>query len=232
MADEQVKADESDAGAAHVPLRAVLYDLDGTVANTTEVIRRSLRYATRHVLHVIFSDAELMADVGIPTSVAMYDYTYDPVTADELAYQFRWCNGQIHDRLIREYPGMRQTLEGVAALGLSQSIVTSKKTHAAHRSLSCLDYQGFFEHVVSADDVEHPKPAPEPCLMGAEQLGLEPTQCAYVGDSPYDIEAGRGAGMTTIGVTWGVLPNRMRAAEPTYVVDTPAELLDVVRKLV
>ena len=75
---------------------------------------------------------------------------------------------------------------------------------------------------------QHHKPAPEPVIFGAQLLGAEPSACLYVGDSPFDMQAGRDAGCKTVAVTWGMFSRDTLAAEhPDFMVDTFEELIDL-----
>jgi pyrophosphatase PpaX len=86
-----------------------------------------------------------------------------------------------------------------------------------------------FETIVGGDETERHKPDPDPLLLGAERLGAEPAETAYVGDSPFDIRAAKAAGMFAVAVTWGRIHDRTRleAEEPDAIVDTAEELLGV-----
>jgi len=79
--------------------------------------------------------------------------------------------------------------------------------------------------VVGGDETERHKPDPAPLLLGLERLGATPEESAYVGDSPYDMQAARAAGMFGVGVTWGQIHDRDRLADADVVVDRPEELL-------
>lgn len=212
--------------------RAVLYDLDGTVVNTQKVIRTSLRYSTRHVLHTMIDDRRLMAKVGQPTEVEMRDFSQDEHQLTRLVEDFRWCNTLVHDVFISGYPGMEKLLGAVRELGMPQAIVTSKRRAGAQRSLRALGLEGWFELLVCADDVTRPKPHPQPLEKAARQLGVDVRRCLYVGDSPFDIQAGRAAGMATVGITWGMFPEEVAAEKPSKVVDTPLELAGFIREWV
>ena len=84
--------------------------------------------------------------------------------------------------------------------------------------------------LVGADDCEPNKPDPAPVVMGARLLGLEPPECLYVGDSPFDIRAGNAAGCPTVAVLWGMFgEDELRTENPTYVIRTFSELVSLVK---
>lgn len=180
----------------------VLFDLDGTLINTLELIRESMRYATATVLGEALPDDVLMHNVGVPLAVQMKEFSVEH--ADELLVAYRSHNDRVHDALVREYPGVEQALEALAAAGLRMGVVTSKMHSVAQRGLDRFSLGRFFELLVGSDDVEVHKPEPDPLLHAAAVLQVEPGRCAYVGDSPHDMTAARLAGMVAIAATWGV----------------------------
>ena len=90
-----------------------------------------------------------------------------------------------------------------------------------------LPIEHFFDVVVAGDETELHKPHPAPLLLALERVEAEPDDAAYVGDSPYDMQAARAAGMHAVGVTWGRIHDREALADADVVVDTAEELLGV-----
>jgi pyrophosphatase PpaX len=84
----------------------------------------------------------------------------------------------------------------------------------------------YFDVIVTADDTSEHKPKPTPILLALERLGAEPEAAIYVGDSPFDIEAGNAAGTATAAVTWGIFSRAdLQASRPTYVLSRPQEIV-------
>lgn len=180
----------------------MLFDLDGTLLDTLGLIRESMRFATAAVLGEPLPDDVLMRNVGVPLAVQMREFSEEK--ADDLLRTYREHNDRVHDALVREYPGVEQALEWVVASGLKTGVVTSKLRSGAMRGLERFSLDRFFDVVIGADDVDRHKPDPYPLLHAAQVMGLDPRACAYVGDSPHDMTAARGAGMVAISATWGV----------------------------
>lgn len=183
-------------------VECVLFDLDGTLLDTLALIRESMRFATATVLGHPLSDDVLMRNVGVPLIVQMREFSEEK--ADELLLTYREHNNRVHDTMIREYPGVEQALEWVVSSGLKTGVVTSKLRSGAMRGLERFSLERFFDVVIGADDVDRHKPDPYPLLHAAQAIGVDPRVCAYVGDSPHDMTAARGAGMVAISATWGV----------------------------
>ena len=107
--------------------------------------------------------------------------------------------------IFRIFPGVPELLADLRETGLPFGVVTSKRHEAAVRGLATFGLDRAFAMLIGSDDCAAHKPDPGPVLQGCRQLGLRPEECAYVGDSPFDLQAGRGAGCPTAAVLWGCL---------------------------
>lgn len=194
-------------------IKGVLFDLDGTLLDTYQLILSSFRHAVRQVLGRDIPDELLMAKVGQPLVTQMWDFTDDPAEHDELFRAYTDYNAAVHDRLIGMFPGVREAVEKLRGAGCRVGVVTSKRREPALRGLACFDLGGLFEVVVGADDWPEHKPAPGPVRRGCDLLGLDARECAYVGDSPFDIQAGNAAGCTTVAALWGMFDAEALQAE-------------------
>ena len=215
----------------NMPVKAVLFDLDGTLIDTEELLLVSMRYATRTVLGRKIPDEKLMSLVGQPLRTQMEDL--DPGHVEELIDTYRDYCMDIHDEMTREFPGVGEMLHDLGALGVRMGVVTSKMHNFAMQGLNLFGYGACFDVVVGPDDCEGHKPDPEPVIFAAGRLGLPTGECLYVGDSPFDIEAGNRAGCRTIDVLWGMFPKDvLRAQHPTFEAEAPSDVTDIVRALV
>jgi pyrophosphatase PpaX len=203
----------------------VLFDLDGTVVDSGAMILASFRHATKTVLERELSDAELMASFGTPLREQMR--LIDAERADELVDVYRAHNVPLHDEL-EACDGMLDVLSRLKAEGRRLGIVTAKRGSTVELAFGVLPLRAHFDVVVTADDVERHKPAPDPLLAALERLGARPDEAAYVGDSPFDIAAAKAAGVFSVAVTWGGIHSEklLRAEGPDAVVSAPEELLD------
>jgi pyrophosphatase PpaX len=205
----------------------VLFDLDGTVVDSGAIILASMRHATREVLGREYTDAELMKTVGGPGLEAQM-VAIDPERAEELVDVYRAHNIPLHDEL-EACIGMGDVLERLHVDGRRLGIVTAKRRDTAELAFTVVPLGHLFEAIVGGDETERHKPDPEPLLLGAERLGADPADTAYVGDSPFDVRAAKGAGMYAVAVTWGRIHDRERleAEEPDAIVDRAEELLAI-----
>ncbi len=204
-------------------VRALLFDLDGTLIDTVALILSSFRHATNEVLGAPLPDEVLMRNVGVPLAVQMREFA--PDHADELLRVYREHNSRIHDDMVAEYPGTRETLENLEGLGFPMGVVTSKGTPMARRGLDAFGLTGFFEVLVTSDDVELYKPDPFPLHYAADLMGVPATGCLYLGDSPHDMSAALAAGSVSVAALWGAFgPQAVLAPGPEYALRTIAEL--------
>lgn len=205
----------------------VLFDLDGTVIDSGAIILASMRHAAKEVLGEEPSDELLMAAVGGPGLEAQMR-ALSPDLAEELVRVYRAHNEPLHDG-ISSFAGMEDVLVRLKDEGRRLGIVTAKRRETVELAFARVPIRHLFETVVGGDETKGHKPDPEPLLLAAARLNVEPGSCAYVGDSPFDIRAAKAAGMYAVGVTWGGIHDRERLEpeEPDVLVETPADLYGV-----
>lgn len=210
--------------------KAVLFDLDGTLIDTYQLILSSMRHSTRTYLGKDLSDEELMSLVGTPLDDQMIHFADGDVERGlELARVYREHNERVHDEVIREFAGVAEMLGRLKDAGIPLAVVTSKRHVLAMRGIRCCGLEGYLDFVIGPDDFPVHKPDPGPVAEGCCRLGFDPSDCLYVGDSPYDIQAGNAAGCATVVVSWGVFPiDLLKQDNPTFVIDDPAALVGIV----
>lgn len=206
-------------------VKAVLFDLDGTLIDTYQLILESMRHTIREELGLEYSDEQLMAKVGQPLAVQMADFASDPRVADALVETYRAYNETLHDVVVRAFDGIPELLASLKEAGLTLGVVTSKRHELAQRGLDIAGIAPFVEFVVGPDDWPEFKPAPGSVLYGCRLAGCDPCDCVYVGDSPFDIQAGNGAGCFTIAALWGMFSEEtLRGQAPSYVCTRPSDI--------
>jgi pyrophosphatase PpaX len=203
----------------------ILLDLDGTVIDSVALIRESHRHAVRTVLGEDWEDERLVANVGRPLLEQMA--AFSPERSEELYRVYREWNHANTAALLLAYADIEAALRELRAAGRRLGIVTSKSRDAVALAWEVLpELSGLFDVVMAAEDSERHKPAPDPVLGALERLGASPRGACYAGDSPFDVESGRAAGVVTIGVTWGFFSREaLEAAGADRIVETPAELV-------
>src|SRR5215211_4431419 len=202
--------------------RVVLFDLDGTLIDSGAIILASMRHAAETVLERRIPDEELMAAVGGPGLVAQMR-ALDPEHAEELVRVYR----ELHEEL-QACPGVLDVLPELTRRGARLGIVTAKRLPTVRLALDVIpELERYFDVVVGAEDTERHKPHPDPILEALERLEAQPEESAYVGDSPFDVQAAKAAGVRAVAVTWGRIHDEQRLARerPDAIVHTAEELL-------
>jgi len=212
---------------------AALFDFDGTLVDTTEMIHQSMRHATSSVLGRDHIPREtLLANVGQPLPRQME--IIDAEKAELLLEAYRSHHEEHHDALIGEFPGVEESLSRLRSVGTKVAVVTSKRRLSVEMALE--NFPGLRDVVdrfVTLEDTTQHKPNPEPLLRGLELLGGIPKEsAAYIGDSPFDVEAAKAARLTSVAVSWGAFSeDRLREAEPDHLVPDIESAVDVLLTL-
>lgn len=206
----------------------VLFDLDGTLIDSGPIILASMQHAVRTVLDREIAYEELAATVGGQGLVAQMR-ELDPDRVDELVETYKAHNDPLHDTL-EAFEELLAVLPRLKAEGRKLGIVTAKRHRTVALALDRFpELAEHFDVVIAHEDTDRHKPDPDPVLAAVVRLGAEPSQAAYVGDSPFDIHAAKAAGVFAVAVAWGGIHSdeRLLAEEPDAFVRTPEELLGV-----
>ena len=208
-----------------MPLSTFLFDLDGTLIDSIELILRSYRHTMRlHRGHEP-SDDVWMEGLGTPLWVQFRNFTEDPAEIEAMVATYRAYNLAHHDELVRPYDGVVEAVRALRAREKTLGLVTSKMRSGALRGLRVAGLEDAFQVIVGADEVTHPKPHAEPVLMALERLRAPAAGAVFVGDSRHDVECGRAAGVKTAAVLWGPFDRAHLAdLEPDYWLERPEDL--------
>ena len=209
-------------------LGAALFDFDGTLVDTTELIYQSMRHATGEILEKDLPREILLANVGQPLPRQME--LIDAERAEALLESYRLHNEEHHDALIQEFPGVEKSLARLRSADVKVAVVTSKRRFSVEMALKNSPGLGeVVDRFVTMEDTTEHKPHPAPLLKGLEFLGGVPREeAAYVGDSPFDIAAAKAASITSVAVSWGAFSeDTLREAEPDHLVEDIDAAVDV-----
>jgi len=205
-------------------LPAILFDLDGTLIDSIELILSSARHAFED-WPVRPTDEEWVRGIGTPLVHQLRAYAANDDEMALLLERYRRYQHEHHDRLTRCYDDVPEVIAGLAERGHQLAVVTSKASPIAHQSLGFVGLDRFFPVVVGYDDTARHKPDPEPVRVALSRLGVSAEHAVFVGDSPHDILAGNAADVTTIAALWGPFERETLAeARPDHFIGCMAEL--------
>ncbi len=213
-------------------LRAALFDFDGTLVDTTELIYQSMRHATGEILEKDLPREILLANVGQPLPRQME--LIDAEHAEALLESYRLHNEEHHDALIQEFPGIEKSLARLHSADVKIAVVTSKRRFSVEMALKTFPGLGeVVDRFVTMEETTEHKPHPAPLLKGLEFLGGVPREeAAYVGDSPFDVAAAKAAGLTSVAVSWGAFSEvTLLEAEPDHLVEDIDSAVDVLLRI-
>jgi pyrophosphatase PpaX len=231
MTDQLVQHQTTSYRASNRPL-ALLFDLDGTLADSVALIVGAYRHAFAAHMSGEPNDEQWISGMGTPLMGQIRKLVGDDALVDPFLATYREFQQLNHDRLLREFEGVRETLEFLHDRGHPTAVVTSKANEGARRAVRLLQLEPYLDELVGLDSCERHKPDPEPVLLALELLGYSPAEAIFLGDSPHDIRAGNAAGVTTIAALWGPFSrSTLEAASPRFLLGHIRELPSLVATL-
>ena len=195
------------------PIRAVLYDFDGTLADSTELIMRCYRHTMTTHLGECPPDEEWLSGFGTPLETQIARFARSDEETAAMLVTYRDYQNVIHDELLRPFPGAAETVAELERRGVALAIVTSKYRRSTLRGMDLCGITEHFDVIVTPEDVTNPKPHPEPVRVALEKLGVAPEEALFVGDSPHDMASGRAAGTRIAAALWGPFPQETLLAQ-------------------
>jgi len=206
-------------------LPAVLFDLDGTLIDTIELILSSARHAFEGWPRATPTDEEWVRGIGTPLVQQLRGYAETEEEVALLLERYRRYQHEHHDRLTRCYDDVPEVVASLAERGHPLAVVTSKASPIARQSLGYVGLDRYFPVVVGYEDTTRHKPEPDPVLLALSRLGTSAKNAVFVGDSPHDVYAGNAAGVATIAALWGPFDRATLArARPNHFIECLADL--------
>lgn len=205
-------------------VRAVVFDLDGVIVDSTDVMRQAFSVAYAEVVgpgvppfaeynrHLGRWFPDIMAIMGLPQAMEQ------PFVRES----YRLAH------LVPMFPGVPELLTTLRRQGMGMAVATGKSGPRARSLLAQLGVLNLFDHVIGSDEVANPKPAPDMVELALRLLGVDAGDAVMVGDAVTDLASARGAGVTAIAALWGESDEAaLLAAAPDVVLRSPEELLAV-----
>lgn len=215
----------------HAPGPAVLFDLDGTLVDSIELIVSAAMNAFASRPGPSPSEAEIRNTIGRPLPTTFGPWLVDDNDLPFLITKYREYQLEHHDRLTSAYEGILEAVVGLDAAGCRMAIVTSKVGFMAERALAHTGLASYMRCIIASDSTTKHKPDPEPVLVALERLSATPEESVFVGDSPYDMQAARAAGVHALGVAWGAFTTEALVdAGAEAVIQRPVELVPYIMR--
>ncbi|NEU30176.1 pyrophosphatase PpaX [bacterium LRH843] len=205
----------------------LLFDLDGTLINTNELIIASFLHTLDHYRPGEYTREHAINFIGPPLIDSFL--SVDESLAEEMVRTYRTFNHEKHDELVEEYEGVYETVKELHEKGYKLAIVTTKIHETALMGLKLTGLDKFFDVVIGLDDVKKAKPDTEPLEKALAKLGSKKETAMMIGDSEYDVLAGKNLGIPTAVVGWSIKgEDNIRSFEPDYILSKMDDLLTII----
>ncbi len=210
----------------------VLFDFDGTVMDTNEIILRSWEYTFERLRGEKPDRKMLLATFGEPLKMTMRDFFGgDEAEVERNIEIYRSYQRDHYLDHISLFPGIYEMLAAVKSAGFRTALVTSRLRPTTYDGVKKFDIGRFFDHIITADDVTRHKPDPQPARKALECLNSSAEAAVMLGDTKQDVLCAKNAGIISILVGWSMaLPGEKATGilKPDYILDRPENLLSLI----
>jgi len=203
-----------------------LFDADGTLFDTTELIYQCFVYSCRKYGNRDVTREEVIPSIGL-TLAKQFERHLGPLPAAQLdAIQTDHMDYQlaIYRRYLRPFPGVAESLSALKARGGKLAVVSSRKMRSLGLYLRETGLYDYFDAFVTPDDTAQHKPDPAPAHKAMDLLGAVREQTVIIGDAVFDIACGQSAGIDTVFVSWSHHAGALQQVRPTFVINNMHEL--------
>ena len=212
-------------------IKLVIFDFDGTLADTKENIILTFQMTMKELGVEIKSRQECAATIGLTLEDA-FKVLYPGMAAEKyilLRDTYRRIFKENRKILVPGlFPEVMATLEELRRRGYLMSIASSRQSPSLQSFLEDMKIAHLFEYAVGGDNVEHPKPAPDAVLQILRHYNLSAEEAFVVGDMPFDINMATNAGVKSCGVTWGNADAaQLKESGANYIIDKMSQLLEI-----
>ncbi len=208
--------------------RNYLFDADGTLINTAELVFQTFLYTCEKYGRFTIERSRVLADMGQPL-VRQIQLYLGRLLENELVLileDFREYQLSIYQAHLEVFPDVYETLHGLQAAGKRLAVVTSRKMETTELYLKIGNLFDFFDVIITPEATSKHKPDPEPALKAMELINGDPDDTLFIGDAYFDIQCGQQAGTDTALVSWSQNDVNTIQPSPTYILQNMTDLLD------
>jgi len=212
-------------------INTVLFDFDGTLMDTNEVILGSWQHTFKAFEGRERPAGEILKTFGEPLTTTIVKLLPN-VNVEEAVDIYRSFQRDKFGKMIRLFPGMPELLAALQSQGYKLGIVTSRLTGTTMQGLEKYDIKKHFDAVVTFDDTKKHKPDPDPVFCALEKLGSTAEEAIMLGDSKFDVLCARNAGVKSVLVGWSLAASeedRTGENAPDYIIESADELLAILK---
>ncbi|MDI6618034.1 MAG: pyrophosphatase PpaX [Clostridiales bacterium] len=209
-------------------IRCVLFDYDGTIADTAEIVEKSYGETVKKFTGHNVTRDEFIDVFGKPLSEMMSFYNKDKV--EEMTHYYREYFSRYQDTLIRPFPGVVETIKKLKQLEVKTAIVSSRTKSGVEYGVDRFGLNDYIDLVIGLDDTKNNKPHPEPIIKAMGLLDVKAEHTLMVGDSPHDIIAAKEAGVKACVVNWSLFDKeKLQSLNPDYIISEINELIKIIK---
>ncbi len=214
-------------------IKAVLFDFDGTIMDTNEIIINSWQHTFRELLGKEQPLARILNTFGEPLETSMKK-EFPDVDVEKSVNIYREYHKDRFVDSIRIFPGIEALIKQLHLMGYKLAVVTSRLAESTRQGMEKYGLEKWFHEVITCDDTQNHKPDPEPVFLALSKLGVSASEAVLIGDSIFDILSARRAGVKSILVGWAQADkyqNINDVEEPDYQISDIDEIFEVLRSL-
>lgn len=215
-------------------IKAVLFDFDGTIMDTNNIILKSWHHAFKEIAGKEVEEATLLATFGEPLELTIKNFFGgDEETVRKNISVYRNFHDDNFESEIDLFPGVYDMLFGLKKAGFKLALVTSRLGRTTYIGTEKFGIKEAFDVIVTADDCSRHKPDPEPVNIALERLGVTAENAVMIGDTRLDMGCAKNAGVTAVLVGWSIAlaGGKNSDAEYDYILKKPEDILELLNDI-